>query len=49
MTSDPSDNNREYLPSGSYSLFQFEESDVISILKNSIEYSSVFFKAPFTR
>ena len=29
---------------GSYSLFQFERSDVISVLKNSIEYSFVFFK-----
>ena len=28
----------------SYSLFQFEESDVISVLKNSIEYSFVFLK-----
>ena len=44
MTSDPSDYHIEYLPDGSYSLFQFERSDVISILKNSIEYSFVFFK-----
>ena len=42
--SDPSNYHREYLPYGSYSLFQFERSDVISVLKNSIEYSSVFFK-----
>ena len=32
------------LPHGSYSLFQFEGSDVISVLKNSIEYSFMFFK-----
>ena len=44
MTSDPSNYHREYSPYGSYSLFQFEGSDVISILKNSIEYSFVFFK-----
>ena len=44
MTSDPSNYHREYSPYGSYSLFQFEGSDVISVLKNSIEYSSVFFK-----
>ena len=29
---------------GSYSLFQFERSDVISVLKNLPEYSFVFFK-----
>ena len=34
MTSEPSN----------YLLFHFEESDVISVLKNSIEYSFVFFK-----
>ena len=44
MTSDPSNYHREYSPYGSYSLFQFEGSDVISFLKNSIEYSFVFFK-----
>ena len=44
MTSDLSNYHREYLPYGSYSLFQFERSDVISVLKNSIEYSFVFFK-----
>ena len=31
QTSDPSDYRREYLPDGSYSLFQFERSDVISV------------------
>ena len=44
MTSDPSNYHREYSPYGSYSLFQFEGSDIISALKNSIEYSFVFFK-----
>ena len=44
MTSDPSNYHRECSPYGSYSLFQFEGSDVISVLKNSIEYSFVFFK-----
>ena len=44
MTSDLSNYHREYSPYGSYSLFQFEISDVISVLKNSIEYSFVFFK-----
>ena len=44
MTTDPSKYHREYSPYGSYSLFQFERSDVISILKNSIKYSFVFFK-----
>ena len=42
MTSDPSNYHREYSPYGSYSLFQ--GSDVISVLKNSTEYSFVFFK-----
>ena len=42
MTSDPSNYHREYSLYGSYSLFQFEGSDVISVLKNSIEYSCVF-------
>ena len=46
MTSDPSNYHREYSPYGSYSLFQFEGSDVLSVLKNSIEYSFVFFKVP---
>ena len=44
MTSDPSNYHREYSPYGSYSLFQFEGSDVISVLKNSTEHSFVFFK-----
>ena len=44
MTSDPSKYHREYSPYASYSPFQFEGSDVISVLKNSIEYSFVFFK-----
>ena len=44
MTSDPSNYHREYSPYGWYSLFQFEKSDVISVLKNSTEYSFVFFK-----
>ena len=44
MTSDLSDYHREYSPYGSYSLFQFERYDVISVLKNSTEYSFVFFK-----
>ena len=39
MTSDPSNYHREYSPYGSYSLFQFEGSDVISA-----EYSFVLFK-----
>ena len=47
MTSDPSNYHREYSPYGSYSLFQFERSDIISVLKNSIEYSFVFFKCLF--
>ena len=42
MMSDPSKYHREYSADGSYSLFQFEGSDVISVLKNSIEYSFVF-------
>ena len=44
MTSDTSSYNREYSADGSYSLFQFEGSDVISILRNLIEYSFVFFE-----
>ena len=44
MTSDPSNYHKEYSPYGSYSLSQFEGSDVISVLKNSIEYSFVFFE-----
>ena len=44
MTSDPSNYHREYSPYSSYSLFQFEGSDVISGLKNTIEYNFVFFK-----
>ena len=39
MTSDCSTNHREYSPYCSHSLFQFEGSDVISSLKNSMEYS----------
>ena len=35
MTSDPSDYHREYSPYGSYSLFQFEGYDVISVLKRA--------------
>ena len=38
MTSDPSNYH------GSYSLFLFEGSDVISVVKKSIEYSFGFFK-----
>ena len=33
MTSDPSNYHREYTPGGSYSLCQFEGSDIISALK----------------
>ena len=44
MTSDLSNYHREYSPYGSYSLFHFGRSDVISVLKNSTEYSFVFFK-----
>ena len=44
ITTHLSNYHREYSPGGSYSLFQFERSDVISVLKNSIEYSFVFFK-----
>ena len=44
MTSDPPGYHREYSPYGSYSLFKFEGSDVISVLKHSIEYSFVFCK-----
>ena len=44
MTSEPSNYHREYSPDGSYSLFQFERSGVISVVKNSTEYSFVFFK-----
>ena len=44
MTSDPSNYHREYSPYGWYSLFQFEGSGIISVLKNSTEYSFVFFK-----
>ena len=36
MTSDPSNYHREYSPYGSYSILQFEGSDVISVLKNLI-------------
>ena len=44
MASDPSNYHREYSPYGSYSLFQLEGSDVLSVLKKSIEYSFVLFK-----
>ena len=47
MTSYPSNYHREYLPYGSYSLFLFEGSDVIFVLKNSTEYSFMFFKCLF--
>ena len=47
MTSDSSDYHRECSSYASYSLFQFEGSDVISVLKNSTEYSFVFFKCLF--
>ena len=47
MISDPSNYDREYSPNGSCSLFQFEKSDVTSVLKDSIEYSFVFFKCLF--
>ena len=43
MTSDPSNYHREHSPDGS-DLFQIERSDVISVLKKSLEYSFVFFK-----
>ena len=42
MMSDTSNYHREYSPYGSYFLFQFEGSDVISVIKNSIECSFVF-------
>ena len=45
MTSDLSKYHREYLPYGWYSIFQFEGSDVISVLKNSIEYGFALFKS----
>ena len=44
MMSDPLNYQREHSPYGSCSLSQFEGSDVISVFKNSIEYSFVFFK-----
>ena len=44
MTSYPSNYRSEYSPVGWYSLFRFEKSDVISVLKNSNEYSFVFLK-----
>ena len=37
MTSDSSNYRREYSPGGSYSLFEFKKSDVISVLKDLIE------------
>ena len=43
MTSNPSNYQREYSWNGSYSLFQFEGSDVISVLK----HISVFFTKCF--
>ena len=47
MPSDLSNYRKEYSPYGSYPLFQFERSDDISVLKNSTEYSFVFFKCLF--
>ena len=47
MTSDPSSYHRKYLPDGSYSLFQFEGSDVISVLKKTIEHNFMLFKCLF--
>ena len=44
MTSDPSNYHREHSPKGSYSLLQFEGSHTISVFKDSIGYSFVFFK-----
>ena len=44
ITSDPSNYHIEYSPYGWYSLFQFDGSDIISVLKNSTEYSFVFFE-----
>ena len=47
MTSDPSSYHKEsspYTAYSSYSLFKLEESEVISVLKNLIEYSFVFFE-----
>ena len=44
MTSDSLNYDREYSPDDSYSLFQFEGSNVICVLKNSKEYSFVFFR-----
>ena len=35
---------REYSSDISYSLFYLERSDVISVLKNAIEYTFVFFR-----
>ena len=45
MTSGFSDYHKDYSPDGSYSPFQVERSDAISILKSSIEYSIEFFNA----
>ena len=39
----------EVTSDGSYSLFQFERSDVISVFKISIEYSFVFLKCLLSR
>ena len=44
MTSDRSNYHKEDWPDSSCSIFQFERSEVISVLKSSIEYSFVFFK-----
>ena len=49
MTAHPSNYCSEHSPYGSYSLFQFEGSDVTSVLKNPLEYSFVFLKAQFIR
>ena len=42
MTSDSSKYHREYSPYGSYSPFHFEGSDVITVLKNSLEYNITY-------
>ena len=44
MTPEPPNYHRECLNDGSYSLFQFERSNVIFVLESSAQYSFVFFK-----
>ena len=44
IMSDHSNYQREYSPDGSFSPFELERSDVIPVLKNSLQYSFVFFK-----